>query len=353
MTRPTILAVGLLVLIPAAGYAQQKPAYLLQTAPARKVETTYTSELRYPNLNVEEWELVVAKPRDLPCQSVAKVVVEPAGEDLTDASDLKQPLVRLLITPDKDARNKAVKVVVRTQATLMSRRLVPFPAGTKAPKVSPPDDEERKAALAVTSRVDHDEAAFQKWLDTNKLRRQKKESDVDFALRVFRCLQQTMTYKFPFDHDGKASSTCRAGVGDCGCLSAVFVSALRANDIPARQLVGRLVKSDRPIIDKPPYGAHARAEFFADGVGWVPVDPAFGVGDKSPGGLTQFGNDAGDFLVFHLDTNLVVETKQGGKANLAALQGVAGFARGEGNHDKPERKEDWRVKELPLDKKKK
>src|SRR5207248_1997886 len=164
-----------------------------------------------------------------PSQTIAKVVVEPAGEDLSDASPLKQPLVRLVITPEADARKKAVKVVVRTQATLMSRRLVPFLAGTKAPKVPPPDDEERKAALA-----------------------------------------------------------------------GVFVCALRANDIPARQMVGRMVKSQTPI-DKPPYGAHSRAEFFAEGVGWVPVDPTFGLGDKTPSGLTQFGNDAGDFLVLHLD----------------------------------------------------
>ncbi len=352
MVRLTVPAVGLLALLPAAGYSQQKPPYLLQTTPVRKVEATYTYEVRYPNLEANEWEVVVARPRDLPGQSVAKVTVEPAGEELTDATALKQPLLRLSLRPETADQKKTVKVVVRTEATLMGRRLIPLPAGTRAPNVPPPGDDERKAALAATPRLDHDSAAFQKWLDANQLRKQKKESDVDFALRVFRTLRRTMTYKRPFDHDGKASTTCQAGVGDCGCLSTVFVCALRASDVPARELVGRLVKSDQPF-EKTEYGAHARAEFFAEGVGWVPVDASFGLGDRSPGGLNYFGNDAGDLLVLHLDGDLVVESKLAGKATLFRLQGVALWATGGGNFEKPEPKEDWQVRELPLDPKKK
>ena len=104
---------------------------------------------------------------------------------------------------------------------------------------------------------------------------------MNFALRLFRTMKQKMVYKRPFEHDGKASSTCQSGQGDCGCLSTVFVCALRANDIPARELVGRLVKSDKPF-EKSEYGIHARAEFFAEQIGWVPVDPSFGLSDRSP-----------------------------------------------------------------------
>jgi transglutaminase-like putative cysteine protease len=347
MLRQTVLAIGLLVLVHPASYAQQKPAYLLQSAPARKVEATYTYEVRYPNAEAKEWEMFVAKPPDMPAQSVAKVVVEPPGDDLNDASDLKQPLLHLLVRPETDAQKKTVKVVVQTEATLMTRRLIPLPAGTKAPNVPPLGEEVRKVALAAAPHLNFEDATFQKWLDTNKLRRQKKESDVDFARRVFVTIEQTMAYKRPFEHDGKASSTCQAGRGDCGCLSAVFVCALRANDIPARELVGRLVKSDKPF-EKSEYGIHARAEFFADRVGWVPVDPSFGLADRSLSGLTCFGNDGGDLLVFHLDEGLVIETRSFGKATLFALQGVAVWAMGGGNLENPETKEDWRIRELPF-----
>jgi transglutaminase-like putative cysteine protease len=241
-----------------------------------------------------------------------------------------------------------MKVVVRTEATLFARHLVPLPAGRKAPDVPAPGEEERKLALAATPRLNHDDDDFQKWLDANKLRRQKQESDVAFARRVFRAMTGTFTYKRPFDHDGKATSTCQAKYGDCGCLATVFVCALRANDIPARELVGRLVKSARPF-EAVEYGMHARAEFFAEGVGWVPADPAFDLGDRSASGSNHFGNDAGDLLVLHFDGDLVVETKLAGKVTLTRLQGVGLWAMGAGNFDKPERKEDWRVRELPLD----
>src|SRR5262249_3450539 len=89
------------------------------------------------------------------------------------------------------------------------------------------------------------------------------------------------------------------------------------------------------------YGAHhARAEFFAGVVGWVPVDPSFGLSDRSSRGLTYFVNDAGDQLVFHLRGDLVVETKRFGKASLVRLQGVAVWATGMGTFEKPERQED-------------
>ena len=38
------------------------------------------------------------------------------------------------------------------------------------------------------------------------------------------------------------------------------------------------------------------AEFFADGVGWVPVDPSLG----------HFGGDAGNFLTFHVDPDVTL-----------------------------------------------
>src|SRR5262249_28294149 len=155
------------------------------------------------------------------------------------------------------------------------------------PDVPGPGEEERKLALAATPRLNHDDADFQKWLDDNKLRRQKQESDVGFARRVFRAMNQTFTYKRPFSHDGQGSSTCQATHGACGCLASVFACALRANGIPARELVGRVVKSDKPFATGE-HGAHARAEFFAEGVGWVPVDPSFSLSERSPRGLNYF-----------------------------------------------------------------
>jgi len=69
--------------------------------------------------------------------------------------------------------------------------------------------------------------------------------------------------------------------GKCGDLNAMFVGMARSVGIPARDVYGvRIAPSQygyksmglgSPIASK---GQHCRAEFFAQGIGWVPVDPA-------------------------------------------------------------------------------
>ena len=69
--------------------------------------------------------------------------------------------------------------------------------------------------------------------------------------------------------------------GKCGDLNALFVGLARSINIPARDVYGVRVAPSKfgyksmglgsPSATK---GQHCRAEFFAQGFGWVPVDPA-------------------------------------------------------------------------------
>ena len=69
--------------------------------------------------------------------------------------------------------------------------------------------------------------------------------------------------------------------GKCGDLNALFVGLARAAGVPARDVYGVRVAASAhgykslgvgsPSISK---AQHCRAEFFAAGIGWVPVDPA-------------------------------------------------------------------------------
>ena len=69
--------------------------------------------------------------------------------------------------------------------------------------------------------------------------------------------------------------------GKCGDLNAMFVGLARSAGVPARDVYGirvapsihgyRSLGVGSPVISK---AQHCRAEFFAQGVGWVPVDPA-------------------------------------------------------------------------------
>jgi transglutaminase-like putative cysteine protease len=69
--------------------------------------------------------------------------------------------------------------------------------------------------------------------------------------------------------------------GKCGDLNALFVGLARAVGVPARDVYGirvapsahgyKSLGTGSPVISK---AQHCRAEFFAQGIGWVPVDPA-------------------------------------------------------------------------------
>jgi hypothetical protein len=219
--------------------------------------------------------------------------------------------------------------------------------GEKPPRVAPLPPETKQFFLAPSETLDFKSKEFQKWLEARALRRAARESDFEFAQRVFLQISKAFTYQWPVPHDGKASSTCRAARGDCGCVSAVFVSALRAGGIPARALVGRWATSQVPPRkpgEQPDYQTHVKAEFFAEGIGWVPVDPTQALSDKSPTGLRFFGHDPGDFLVQHVDFDVLVDTIHFGRQRCSAMQGIPYWTTGSGSLDGTKTQENWQVR---------
>ena len=69
--------------------------------------------------------------------------------------------------------------------------------------------------------------------------------------------------------------------GKCGDLNAMFVGLARASGVPARDIYGLRVARSKHGYASLGVGStnltraqHCRAEFFAQGYGWVPVDPA-------------------------------------------------------------------------------
>jgi hypothetical protein len=337
------IALALMLLAPAT--ALGAPKYVLLASPSKKVEAVFTWEFKAPQLQATEWVVVAARPPELPGQTDVSVSAEPDAKQDREGSDLKQSILVWRIPVNDDSLKTRVRIRVKTEATLVARRLVPLAPSARAPKIAALGEDERKRFLASTSRLNHDAQDFRDWLNANGLKRGAREGDVEFAARVFQLIQARFTYKLPFDHDGKATSTCKAGNGDCGCISTVFVCACRANGIPARELCGRWAESA-----KGDYGqTHCKAEFYAEDVGWVPVDATLGMGKPGPEGFQRFfGNDPGDFVVLHLDGDMKVNSIHFGVAATGRLQGVMYWATASGgNFDKSEGKEDWQVKISP------
>jgi transglutaminase-like putative cysteine protease len=188
----------------------------------------------------------------------------------------------------------------------MTRKIVDLGENEKPPTIPPLTPAERKYYLSSTPRCDHDAKTFQKWLDAKSLRRERTESATDFAARILQVLRADYEYFYDPDQDKRASVACGLKATDCGGLTYLFVAAMRANDIPARVLVGRHAQPRKPGSNpsQTEYDRlHVRAEMFVANLGWVPVDPAYARESKRP--VTAFiGTDSGDLLVLHIDTDL-------------------------------------------------
>lgn len=320
------------------------PAWVLDVKPARRIEATMTSEVRPPaGVKVRESVFVAAEAPELPSQTQVSTRITPAGGVVKEKATGRNLVVaRLPGSPEGRT------VTVRYQATLMARKLVRAGDGP-AERVAPLSAAERKRWLAASRHVDHGDAEFRRWLEAARLLRGKDEDDVAFARRVYRHLLTAYRYEILPDQDHRVSRLCRAGKTDCAGLSTLFVSTLRANGVPARHLVGHNAVSGRrgaatATLDMQ---YHVRAEFFADSVGWVPVDLTLGL--QTPGDA-HFGNDAGDHLTQHLDSDLVMDLKlfRGARpVELSFLQGIGHWWAGEGS-GVMQVVEDWQVKDLPL-----
>src|SRR5438874_2939788 len=291
--------------------AVPSPAYMLKFAETQRIEAVLTYQIEMPKLVAQEWIVFAARPPELPGQVRVSTTLEPGGKPAFELSAGHRPIVSARIAALGGGREKEITVHVKYEATLRSRRLVPIKRGGAvrggSQGLEALSEQTRQAALELGGLFDGKAEFLQKWSREHQLKRRQEESDIEFARRVFVAMKKDFSYDYKSEMDRHASAVCQAGKSDCGGLAVLLVTILRANDIPARTLVGRWAESAKPkdrIEDLPYYQTHVKAEFFARGIGWAPVDIALGLKDRRGEGLYFFGNDDGNFLTMHVDPNL-------------------------------------------------
>ena len=319
----------------------------LAVKPVKTVEATYQVTIRAPELKAAEWLLMVPKPVDLPGQRIIRGGCQPQGVEVADLSVLHQPLWQVRVPVDDPKLQTGVKLAVTTRLELSSRKLVPRRGGPPAagPRLPEP---ERKLFLRRTGWFDYDSPVLGAWMTTKDLRRGAREGEVAFGRRVFLAQTRSCGYEYLGEQNRAASHVCAVERSDCGGLSVLFVAVMRAQGIPARIRAGRWAQSavaDQRIGRIKYFQEHVKAEFFAQGLGWVPVDVSSGVlHDKTPAGLEYFGNDRGDFITLHLDHDLVFDTHHFGVQRMPLLQRPTYWATGRGGFSDSVMEEKWEVK---------
>lgn len=112
-----------------------------------------------------------------------------------------------------------------------------------------------------------------------------------YARRCYEWTANHMTYGNSYTGLHTIEELMRTKKGDCGNFSSVFISLLRAKDIPARHIV---------MIAPQEHDYHVRAEFYIPAYGWIPADPTFYNSDRSG---DYFGRFTGTYVVMSLGIN--------------------------------------------------
>jgi transglutaminase-like putative cysteine protease len=327
------------------------PAYVTEEGPPRRFEAELTLTLNTPKLAVQEWILYAPRPPEVPGQAVQSAGLQPRGKDDRELGPARRPVLKARVPATDAALQHTITARARYEVTLRERRLVEAGRAQQPAPGKPLTAAERKRALAATKQIDFRSPGFRAWLDEHKLRRREGEPEVDFGRRAFLAIVKEFTYDFRSEMDRRPDAVCKAGKSDCGGLSTVFVAALRANGIPARLRVGRWAKSQEKgdrLADTDYGQQHVIAEFFAPGAGWVAVDCASGVlHDRTPAKLDYFGRFRADFITFHVDNELVLDTAHFGKETVSWMQNIGYWMSGRGSLAGMQDRQEWRVRKLP------
>ena len=204
--------------------------------------------------------------------------------------------------------------------------------GTSAERLTGAD---RAFYLAATELIPTDGIVRETALDVTRGAR----TDVEKARAIYEWVVEN-TFRNPTTRgcgwgDIKSMLETKNLGGKCGDLNAMFVGLARASGVPARDIYGlRVARSKHgytslgvssPNVTR---AQHCRAEFFASGYGWVPVDPADVrkvVLEEPPGNLAVkdakveaarkrlFGNWEMNWLAYNMGHDVKLPSSKGPK----------------------------------------
>jgi len=95
---------------------------------------------------------------------------------------------------------------------------------------------------------------------------------LDKAHKIYEYVVSTMRYDKTGEGwgHGDAVWACTSKRGNCTDFHSLFIGMMRASGIPARFEIGFPLPADKTAGDIPGY--HCWAEFYVEGLGWIPVD---------------------------------------------------------------------------------
>lgn len=296
-----------------------------------------------PNCTAQNWIVYAPVPPELPEQSKPRASLTVNGtaavsKVVQELSNEHRIVIYSLIPVTTNQLQHELSVQVNYWTSLIPRHLV---AGAGSSRLVPLSSLESSMYLAPSETCDFASPAFQTWLAVHNLRRRSGEGDLDFAWRTFLTIRDLYSYMYNSAQDRHVSKLCKTDATDCGGLSFLFVSTLRANGIPARSLIGRWA-DPKSTADQ----NHVKSEFYTREQGWIPIEMSGAVSNKAGDPLLFFGQFNGDFMTFHFDTDLLLDTIWFGRKSMRNMQQPAFWVTGPGALSGAQEETTWRVQPI-------
>lgn len=250
----------------------QKPLDLtgplhMEIGKSREVEVTEEGTMMAPNIRMQRWGVGLGTtPSDdgqkLLEYSVTAIGARSSWRTVQDAAGQSFVLMSAEVNPSTINQLTFRSV---TRVKLFGRTLV---AGPPTEAVASLTD--RNKWLRITNRAGAQ--ALQTWLRNNSGLRKDGERDVVYAQRLLDLMQKSFVYKWDPGAAKGAEACVARGWGACGELNEIAQLALKLAQIPARMRQGRNILGERAFGTADDGTFHVAAEFWGEGIGWIPIE---------------------------------------------------------------------------------
>lgn len=235
-----------------------QPAVILEKKFPATFRVTHTITLKNKGLDLSRavnprFVLALPLPGSNDYQDVSDLMV--SGGEILEYEGKKEKYVRCI------GKAPIKKIVVKFKLTAYKM----FPRWELIKELHPYDTARPEYALNTKrdeGRIQADNPIIITAAD--KIRKESGDL-VDYVKKAYLWEQKTLKWK---NSGGTIDEIFANGGGECSSLSTVLISLLRNNGIPARLMVGFVIRNGKG-------DSHVWSEFYLEGYGWIPIDPAF------------------------------------------------------------------------------
>jgi transglutaminase-like putative cysteine protease len=209
-------------------------------------------------------DIWLPQPHDDAFQRITKLQLDTPARYETAAGPEDNRILHLRLT---DFQERSISVTMRFNA-VRTEHIQPLDAAAPGNAINPPQGLDR---YLQSDRLVPLDDTIRRWA-REVVDAAGAHTDLEMARAIYNHVVATVKY----DKTGKGWGNgdiyyaCDARRGNCTDFHAIFIGYARAVGIPARFAIGLPLPADRGAGKIAGY--HCWAEFYAKGIGWVPVD---------------------------------------------------------------------------------